>query len=223
MSSVVDLVNVAEFDGDGLDIVGTDGFNALNGSGRADYIEAKGGGDFINARAGSDLIDAGSGDDFVFARFGDDSVLGGGGSDIIFGGQGDDVILSGEGNDAIFGNQGNDILYGGEGDDTVIAGPGDDTIMGSLGNDVLFGGEGNDVFEFSTENLDSRFINRVQDFTIDEDSLVIKGLSSDDEVELEDGTGHLSINGEIVIMMKNLDGSADLNMGFNEEGEFEIM
>ncbi len=223
MSSVIDLINVAEFDGDGLDIIGTDGFNALDGSGRADYIEAKAGSDFINARDGSDLIDAGSGNDFVYARLGDDSVLGGGGSDIIFGGNGDDVILSGEGNDVIFGGDGDDILYGAEGDDTVLGGKGDDTVMGSLGNDVLFGGQGNDVFEFSAEELNPAFINRVQDFTIDEDSFIIKGLSSDDEVTLESQTGHLSVNGDIVIIMDNLDNPADLNMGFNEDGEFEIM
>ncbi|MGD1919211.1 MAG: hypothetical protein ACFCAD_10145, partial [Pleurocapsa sp.] len=128
-----------------------------------------------------------------------------------------------EGNDVIFGGKDGDILYGAEGDDTVLSGKGDDTVMGSVGNDVLFGGEGNDVFEFSAEKLDSRFINRVQDFTIDEDSLVIKGLSSDDEVELDSGTGHLSVNGDIVVILKNLDSTADLDMGMNEDGEFEIM
>ena len=223
MSSVIELINVAEFDGDGLDIMGTDGFNDLEGSNLADLIQAKGGSDFIDARGGSDLIDAGLGNDFVYAGTGNDSVLGGGGSDIIFGEQGDDVIAGEQGNDVIFGGKGDDIVYGGEGDDTVLGGRGDDTVIGSLGNDVLFGGKGNDVFEFSAGELDSKFVNRVQDFQIEEDSLVIKGLSSDDQVSLDPSTGHLSVNDDAVIMLKNMDSSAELSMEFNEDGEFEIM
>lgn len=223
MSSVIDPINVSEFDGDGLRIIGTDGFNAFNGTERGDYIEARGAGDFVDAAGGNDLIDAGMGGDFVHAGDGDDSVIGGGGNDIIFGGKGDDVVVSGEGNDVLIGGLGDDYLLSGEGDDTVFGSNGDDTINGGGGNDVLLGNSGSDVFEFAVEDLDNRFISRVGDFNIGEDSIIIKGMSNDDQASFDPNTGYVSVNGDTVITLQNLNNSEDLKMEFNEAGEFEIM
>ena len=222
MSSVIDLINVEEFDGDGLDIMGTDGFNSLEGSSLADYIDAKAGSDFIDAKRGSDLIMGGLGDDFIFAKAGDDSVLGGGGRDVIFGGDGQDIILAGDGNDVVLGGDGDDIIYGDLGNDTVLGGDGDDTIIGSHGSDLLFGKAGADVFEFSADKFDARYTTQVEDFELGEDSLVIKGLNSDDDVSL-DGAGRLSVNGDFVISLKNLENPSDVSIELNEDGEFEIM
>ncbi|MDJ0591043.1 MAG: calcium-binding protein [Pleurocapsa sp. MO_226.B13] len=223
MSSVIDVIEMPAFDGDGLEIVGTDGFNALNGTDNDDFIDARGAGDLIDAGRGDDLIDAGQGGDFIRGAKGNDTIFGSGGKDVIFGDRGMDVISSGEGNDVIFGGKGGDLIYSGDGDDTVFGGKGSDTINGGVGNDVLFGDLGEDVFEFAAEELDPRFINRVGDFEVGEDSLVIKGLSSDDEVAFDPTTGNLSVNGNAVINLKNLTNTGDMNMDLNDDGEFEIM
>jgi len=223
MSSVIDTINVSEFDGNGLEIIGTDGFNALNGTERGDYIEARGAGDFVDARKGNDLIDAGMGDDFVHAGNGSDSVLGGGGQDVIFGGKGADVVISGEGNDVIIGGMGDDYLMGSDGDDTIFGGAGNDTLNGGIGNDLLFGGSGSDVFEFAVEDLDAQFINRVGDFSVGEDIIMITGLSDQDQTNFDPNSGYLSVNGDTVVSLQDLGNSADLKMEFNDDGEFEIM
>ncbi|MCC0175434.1 hypothetical protein I4641_00370 [Waterburya agarophytonicola K14] len=223
MSSVIDSINVSEFDGDGLRMIGTDGFNAFNGSNLGDLIDARGAGDLIDAGKGDDLIDAGMGDDLIDAGMGDDSVLGGGGKDLIFGEKGADIIVSGEGNDVIFGGNGADLIFSGDGDDTVFGGKGNDTINGGEGNDVLFGDAGMDVFEFAIEDLDARFINLVGDFEVGEDKIVITGMSDSNDVTFDANNGFIMLDGDAVISLKDVSNSTEMNMEFNESGDFEIM
>ena len=120
----------------GLDVIGIQGDNRVNGTEQADIILTFGGNDVISGRGGDDLIISGGGND---------SIGGGGGNDDIFAGSGNDVVASGEGDDRIFGGKGNDLLDGGAGNDLVSGDQGNDTVLGGAGNDTVFGGAGNDI------------------------------------------------------------------------------
>jgi Ca2+-binding RTX toxin-like protein len=63
------------------------------------------------------------------------------------------------------------FINGRGGNDTISGGGGDDFITGGQGADILTGGTGNDIFTFSQS--DSSYLNtdRIQDFTIGQDSI----------------------------------------------------
>ncbi len=225
MSAIVGNIDISEFDGDGLDIIGTDGFNVLTGSQRADFIDAKDGNDVVFGKKGDDLIDGGAGNDIIKAGKGDDSVIGRGGDDIILGGSGDDVIEAGGGHDEIFGDGGNDLINGGHGNDTILGGDWMDTVNGGAGSDLLLGGIDADVFEFDAEDFSCNSMDTIADFQLNEDRLVIKGLSDNDEVAFDGATGSVSVNGHDVISFSSGDvfGSSEPRMEENEDGDFELM
>ena len=128
-------------------VIGTNGDDALNGSGAQDIIWAEDGDDSISTGAGNDIIYGGAGNDTINAGSGDDVVYGDAGDDAIIGGEGNDLIYGGDGNDTIEGNTGNDTIYGGSGNDTITGNEGDDMLYGEDGNDMLDGGEGNDILD----------------------------------------------------------------------------
>ena len=78
MSSIVDPTipeSSVENDDGGLDIVGMDGVDRLNGSKENDEINTLGGRDQIDAGAGDDQIRSGSGADRVLGGTGNDFVM----------------------------------------------------------------------------------------------------------------------------------------------------
>lgn len=147
----------------GLDIIGTQGDNRLNGSpqgqsdiiltfGGNDVIAGGGGDDLILSGGGADSIGGGAGNDAIFAGSGNDAVSGGGGDDRLFGGKGNDLLDGGEGNDFVSGDTGNDTALGGAGNDTVLGGRGNDVVGGGDGNDSVYGGKDNDTVDGGAGN-----------------------------------------------------------------------
>ena len=128
----------------GLDVIGTQGDNRLNGTEQADIILTFGGNDVISGRGGDDLIISGGGNDSIGGGSGNDAIFAGSGNDVVAGGEGDDRIFGGKGNDLIDGGAGNDLISGDNGNDTVLGGTGNDTAFGGKGNDFVGGGDGND-------------------------------------------------------------------------------
>lgn len=128
----------------GLNVIGTQGDNRLNGTEQADIILTFGGNDVISGRGGDDLIISGGGNDSIGGGGGNDAIFAGSGNDVVAGGDGDDRIFGGKGNDLLDGGAGNDLVSGDQGNDTVLGGTGNDTVFGGAGNDIVGGGDGND-------------------------------------------------------------------------------
>jgi hypothetical protein len=124
---------------------GTDGGDAINGSGGKDFVSSGAGRDSITGMAGEDELQGGGGGDVIYGNQGADWIRGEAGDDVLFGGQGNDVVVGGDGADAVYGNLGSDAVFGDGGSDLVFGGQGDDTLNGGAGNDVLMGGRGDDL------------------------------------------------------------------------------
>jgi Ca2+-binding RTX toxin-like protein len=202
MSSIITDIDFPPFDGNGLELIGTEGTDFLNGSPLDDLIIGNGGTDFVNGGAGDDKLDGVAGNDTIFGTSGDDLILGGEGNDFIDAGSGDDLIFGDAGNDSIFGGAGNDFINGGAGADNI------------------FGGVGNDTIEFLAQDLDSAAQDQVFDFTAGEDTLIIKGLGSSDQVSYEPNAGQISVNGEGVIKITPFQ---DINITTDDNDNFEII
>jgi Ca2+-binding RTX toxin-like protein len=174
--------NIAE-GGEGRDTVnGGHARDTLSGDEGNDQIAAGDENDFTYGGTGNDLVVAGNGNDAnyggagadqIWAEAGDDLIEGGDGADSLYGGADRDFLFGERGNDLVEGDTGNDYLGGDLGDDTVRGGDGDDEVFGGFGNDTLNGGAGADNFNFDFI-LDAKFnVDRVQDFTQGEDTLVL--------------------------------------------------
>ena len=125
---------------DGLELVGTAGFDTLDG--RDIYRRIRG-------LAGDDVLIGGAIDNVLVGDDGRDVLIANGGNDQLSGGTGDDVLRGGEGNDVLVGEVGNDSLEGESGDDVLV---------GGIGDDQLNGGEGNDTYHFNLgDGFDSVF------------------------------------------------------------------
>jgi Ca2+-binding RTX toxin-like protein len=89
-----------------------DGFENVEGSGKADTITGAKGVNKLNGKGGSDRVSGGDGND---------DVLGGDGNDILFGQNGNDVIKGGNGKDQLNGGQGgHDVCNGGPDPDSFV-------------------------------------------------------------------------------------------------------
>jgi Ca2+-binding RTX toxin-like protein len=187
MSSIVVNIDVADFNGEGLDIIGTE---------NADILYGTNDGELMKGLAGDDYISASDGDDFI---------LGGADNDTIGGGDGEDSILGGTGGDLIFAYTGDDVVH---------AGDGNDIIRGGEGSDIIFGGEGKDIFVFDLENFKDGSIDTVADFDLDVDQIFIQGLTESDSVSFDAATGTVSVDGEEVIKFEDLDASVNSTEDF---------
>ena len=145
------------------------------------------------------------------------------GSDVIFTGQGNDLVDGGRADDVIFGEAGNDLLFGGCGADTILGDEGNDTLNGASGDNLLFGNVGDDVFEFDAADFGNASVNRIGDFTVDRDGLVIKGLSENDQLSFNSKNGLVSINGEVVINLNSIGDTTDIDVEEIDNGDFELM
>lgn len=178
----VDADEVDQTDSGGNTVYAGTGNDLIFGAAGSDILGGGTGSDTVHAGAGNDTIFGGKddqsdtnindeifgddGNDVIFASGGADSVNGGAGDDLIFGGSQNDTISGGAGDDEIFNGAGDDIINGDSGDDILRSGTGDDTLTGSSGADsfVFLGGHGDD---------------RIEDFSIGNDILVISGTSTD--------------------------------------------
>ncbi|BCK87235.1 hypothetical protein MIZ01_1007 [Sideroxyarcus emersonii] len=101
----------------GLDVIGGDGIDVLQGA--ANW------GNRMQGGAGDDSLSGGSGSDILDGGDGNDRLDGGLGNDTLNGGAGNDQLVGGYGNDVLTGGTGSDTLFGGEGGDTYIFNQGD--------------------------------------------------------------------------------------------------
>ena len=212
-------------------IYALDGDNIVYGRGGHDSISAQEGNDEIHGGRSYDDIAGGLGDDHLFGGEGDDLIWGDngdfsiiGGDDVIRGGAGNDNIRGEGGNDRLFGGSGVDRIEGGFGNDRINGGSGIDLITGGHGKDILTGGAGADVF-FFTKVTDSQIatgIDRIRDFEVGVDIIVIDDLSETDFTFLGDsaftGTGpevraFLNGHGNTVLQLDvDGDGLADMKI-----------
>lgn len=129
----------------------------------------------------------------------DDIIHGGAGFDFINGKEGNDVIHGGDDIDFLMGSAGDDIISGDGGDDFIVGGTGDDVIEGGAGKDFILGGEGKDTFvlEFFDNSADI-----ISDFQAGEDKILIKGVSADAQVNYDELTGQLSVDGQEIAQLQ---------------------
>lgn len=158
----------------------------------------------------SDVAYAGDGADFVYGAGGNDTLGGGLGADQVLAGGGNDVIYAGKGDfaDTLSGGDGNDLIFNGGGNDEVSGGAGNDTLWGGPGNDTLEGGAGADTFGFTlTSGSD-----QIQDFTLDEDVILLDGVSGADDaakfasldIAYEGGNAVITVGG-LTLTVLNID------------------
>ncbi len=82
-------------------LVGTDGPDALTGSGAGDVIFGRGGSDSVRGRDGHDCLVGGAGNDTLRGENGDDRLTGGRGADTLVGSSGVNAYDAGSGNDVV--------------------------------------------------------------------------------------------------------------------------
>ncbi len=88
-----------------------------------------------------------------------DSIVAAAGNDFIYASSGDDTLVGGPGFDWLDGEGGNDVLVGG--DDA-------DVLAGGAGSDTLTGGGGIDVFAFDRFLASPLDVDRIEDFSLNE-------------------------------------------------------
>ena len=173
MSSVViGSFDVADFSGEGLDIIGTED---------ADILLGTNDGELIDGLAGDDSLSASDGDDFLV------------------GGDGADTIGGGAGNDTILGNAEADLIFAYDGDDLVNAGGGNDIIYSGEGADTLFGGAGQDSFVFDIADFEDGSVDILADFELGEDKVFIQGIGDDQEVAFDTANSSILVDGEQIV------------------------
>lgn len=132
------LVNIEGVVGSRYDdvLIGTDGFNILEGWFGNDEIRAGGGNDFLTGSFGDDILDGGDGLDGTSYSGSSTGVHVDLAAGFATGGFGNDTLISIENVDG--------SLH----DDTIIGSADNNFIRGQAGNDTLTGGGGFDTFEF---------------------------------------------------------------------------
>lgn len=204
---------------------GYQGNDSLNGGDGNDRLMGDTGNDTLVGGSGTDRLVGGAGEDSLDGGIGNDSLRGGLGNDTLRGGAGDDDLFGGDQADVINGDAGNDTLLGAKGFDSLTGGSGNDSLRGGMGNDTLNGGEGNDALRgdalddlitTGTGNDTVYFavadggIDRVTDFSIDSDRIVIeRGSTSLTVDQVFDNYVTADANGNVVIMINS---STQLNL-----------
>lgn len=111
----------------------------------------------------------------------------------LYGTDDSETLNGGQGFDYIDGRGGDDLIIGSNEADFILGGDGNDVISGGNGDDIISGGAGNDTFviEFFDKGVD-----KITDFTVGEDTIEIRGFGSDVNVDYNQDTGSLSVDGE---------------------------
>ncbi|MBV9280833.1 MAG: hypothetical protein JOZ41_12185 [Chloroflexi bacterium] len=207
-------------------ITGGGGNDTLGGGRGDDTLRGNAGDDDLFGGGGNDILAGGTGDDLLRGRGSSDTLFGGSGDDSLIGGAGRDTAtyagadsgvtvdlrLAGEAQDThgagvdvlvgiddlrgsslddrLIGDGQANELFGGAGNDVLIGGHGSDTLDGGLGADTLQGGAGADVYRF--ESLQ---------FVSDQPTGLIKGLTTDDVINLQAVDANINEVGDQAFML----------------------
>ncbi len=125
----------------GLDVLGTDQADRLEGGFLDDTLMGQGGIDALLGNEGNDKLYGGDGNDSLNGGLGDDFLDGGIGVDDIADSAGSNTVKGGDGNDSI-------SIYSSLPSD-INGDAGDDHISVTINNGVVHGGTGNDTFSTS--------------------------------------------------------------------------
>ena len=179
---------------------GAEDDDVLRGQSGRDTLLGGAGDDRMSGGDNSDTLNGNSGNDRLYASQGNDLLRGGSGRDTLWAGTGDDRLNGGGWNDRLHGQRGDDTLAGGHGNDTLFGGPGDDWVRGGKGQDLAWGGTGRDAFAYSDEDLinwsslsgdtETRAaqLDRIEDFEIGEDKILLSGFDRTTELSDLDAT-----------------------------------
>ncbi|MBE9263328.1 M10 family metallopeptidase C-terminal domain-containing protein [Microcystis sp. LEGE 00066] len=129
--------------------------------------------------------------EYLYGREGNDTISGNAGSDIIYGENGNDVLNGGADNDQLYGGNGNDTLQG--------------TNSGTGESDYLVGGSGSDRFILAdttktfyddglTATEGTSDYAEIADFSTIDDTIQLRGASSDYLLTVSGSTTNLYIN-----------------------------
>ncbi|MFM6223017.1 MAG: calcium-binding protein, partial [Dolichospermum sp.] len=167
---------------------------------------------------GNDNITGTSGDDRIYGLGGNDTLSGLGGQDRLEGGDGDDLLSGGAGNDSDYTWYQYAGLYGGDGNDTINGEAGNDQLYGGNNNDILQGtnngtgeqdylegGTGSDRFILAdttktfyddglTATEGTSDYAEIADFSTIDDTIQLRGASSDYLLTVSGSTTNLYIN-----------------------------
>jgi Ca2+-binding RTX toxin-like protein len=118
---------------DGVDLLGDDAKNNLNGTPATDRLRGGGGNDRLVGAATADCLRGDAGNDKITGDAGNDIIRGGADKDNISGGEGDDNVRAQNGDDVVNGGPGNDTLKAqARGADKVKCGTGTDSVVGDV-------------------------------------------------------------------------------------------
>lgn len=150
--------------------------------GRATVTAGGGNNEISFTGKGSNKILLGGGNNMVATTEGRDTIVVGNGINIIDAGHGHNTILTGHGANTIYSGAGNDritvgnggnTINSGAGNDKIICGRRDDTINAGAGADTISSGGGSDRIIF--DNLATKAVDKISDFTHGSDLLVLDG------------------------------------------------
>ena len=207
---------------------GLGGQDTIEGLGGNDHLLGCGEADTLRGSLGNDTLDGGTDDDLLEGNEGDDLLLGGAtGSDTLEGGAGNDTLhgsLSAEninllGDSATVAQIPNTninqvqtglnevlaaikaLLVANDEADSLSGGAGDDLLIVTDGGNNLSGGTGADTFQFLFSQGIPDSLNRISDFQAGEDSLIIQGVTDNNQASYDPNTGRISLNGEEIIQL----------------------
>lgn len=197
-------------------LIGSGGADTFFGAGGNDTLNGSGGNDNIYGDAGNDSLLGGAGLDFIYGGEGDDTLdATGQGNDSLFGGFGNDLYLVRRSTDTVVEgpNQGIDtvrslvgyklgdnvenlVLTGvtpinGRGNtltNTITGNSANNNIYGLGGNDTLTGGGGNDRFFFGDVPFAEAGVDRITDFVVGNDKIILERKFRFGELETAGGS-----------------------------------
>ena len=141
-------------------------------------------------------------------------------ADSLTGDAGDNALSGRGGDDWVDGRGGNDLLAGGGGHDRILGGNGADTITGGTGRDTLTGGNGADVFEFEG-NLGANGWDRITDFDVTQDRIVMPGVQADLYVFDVTGGAMISIAAGGTVLVAGVSAAA-LTVDADTDGAWDL-
>jgi Ca2+-binding RTX toxin-like protein len=174
-------------------LIGGSASDTLNGDGLANVLAGNSGDDKLRGLSGNDVLKGGHGKDDLDGGSGTDAadysdktgavvvtLNGATAASVSVGGVLEDNIknienlIGGSASDTLNGDGLANVLTGNSGNDKLSGGAGNDLLRGGAGNDILTGGTGADIFRFDTALSSATNIDRITDFSVDDDTIQLE-------------------------------------------------